>query len=127
MFGIDEIMEMLKWDNPISVQEKGIELARTIECFNVFIQPVTKKYNINVWENCSKIISEKTDEQLRPYVFELLMWLRDMNWPGYFTIFKRLKTHEYITGHANVLYESICYAKSLNDEEWLSHLKELDN
>lgn len=127
MFGIDEIMEMLKCDNPKSVQEKGIELARKIECFNVFIQPVTKNYNINVWENCAIIISEKTDEQLRPYVFELLMWLRDMNWPGFFTIFKRLKNHKYITERTHVINDSISFAKSLNDEEWLSHLKELNS
>lgn len=36
---IDEIMDMLDWNNPPEVQEGGRVLARKVRCINVFLQP----------------------------------------------------------------------------------------
>ena len=43
------------------------------------------------WENCAKVICEKTDEELNKYTCEMLEWLQDINWPGAFLIMERLE------------------------------------
>lgn len=85
--GIDEIFEMLDWNNDIETQKKGIEEGKKIKHLSVLIQQGRK----NIWENCAKIIAEKSDEELKPYLTLLFEWLQDANWPGYNIIFDRLK------------------------------------
>ena len=79
---IDEIMDMLDWNNSIEVQEKGIELGGKVRCINVFLQPGHPGHCKNVWDNCAKILSQKSDETLKPYISNLLEWIEDSNWPG---------------------------------------------
>ena len=124
MCNIDEIMDMLDWNNPPEIQEKGRMLARTVKCFNVFLQPVHSKYRKNVWDNCAMILAEKTDSELRPYVRELFKWLADLNWPGTLCIWDRLKQFEDKEWLNNRLLDCIDEAKALKDEAWLSNLLE---
>ena len=125
MVDINYIMGLLDWGNSIEKQEKGIKLAKNIECINVFLQPCSDNYNKNVWDNCAKILSARPNEELFPYMIELMEWLRDMNWPGAFCIFDRLK------GMVNEpLFESsytIClkYAQALENEVWENTLRML--
>ena len=91
MCNIDEIMNMLDWNNEEKVQNKGIEIARNIKCINVFLQPLHQGCSKNVWDNCAKILCEKTDDELEPYLTRLLEWLEDLNWPGALLILERLK------------------------------------
>lgn len=73
------------------VQNMGVELAGKIKKIDKFILPMHPYYNKNIWENCAKIIAKKSDQELEPYLMELLEWLQDLNWPGAFIIIKRLK------------------------------------
>lgn len=91
---LNRIMEMLDWNKPETEQEQGIELAKKVGDIRVFLQPCGEKYNKNVWDNCAKGLSSKTDRELAPYLTELLEWLQDMNWPGAFCILGRLNTYE---------------------------------
>ena len=89
---MEYIMNLLDWNRNANEQAKGIELAKKVQDIKAFLQPCNKKYNKNVWENCAKILAERTDEELSPYLVELLEWLQDLNWPGAVIIAERLKS-----------------------------------
>lgn len=88
-YSIDEIYEMLSWNNDISVQIKGITEGNRIKNLSVFIMPIETKA---IWENCAKILVSKSDDELSLYYFKLFQWLQDMNWPGAYLIYDRLLT-----------------------------------
>ena len=122
---IDEIMDMLDWDKPQEIQKKGRELGEKIRCYNVFLQPGHGNYNKNVWDNCAKILSAKTDYELRPYLSKLFEWLMDMNWPGAESIAKRLKEFRDKKWLDYILDDCIVMAKALKEEMWLNNLLEI--
>ena len=126
MVNIDYIMDLLDWNNSIEKQEQGIEMAKDVKCINVFLQPCSKNYNKNVWDNCAKILSARSNEELSPYMIELMEWLQDMNWPGAFCIFDRLK--EMVNEQLFQYSYTICLkcARALDDETWESNLKMLN-
>lgn len=82
---------MLDWDNPIEIQEQGVLLGREEKDIRYLLQPgIELKSGKNVWDNCAKILEQKSDEELQPYLKELLEWLQDLTWPGAMTILNRL-------------------------------------
>ena len=91
MVNIDAIMALLDWNNSAEQQERGIELAKNVKCINVFLQPNQREYGKNVCDNCAKILSERSNTELSPYLVDLMRWLQDMNWPGAFCILERLR------------------------------------
>ena len=72
MIDIDYIMSLLDWNNDIAEQERGVILAREIKCFNVFFQPGCSSYGKNVWDNCARIISERSDNELKSYLTDMM-------------------------------------------------------
>ena len=122
MVDITAIMDMLDWHMPSEIQSKGITLARNAETIIPFIQPLTPKHNKNVWENCAVIIAEKSDENLKPYLVELLEWLQDMNWPGAFCILSRLQKYSDNNSICNAINVCIEKAKDCGDKVWESNL-----
>ena len=88
---IDEILDMLDWNNSQEIQAKGVSLGSKVDDLSVFLQPVSEKHKKNVWDNCALILDGKSDEELAPYLPQLLEWLQDLNWPGTFTIIRTLK------------------------------------
>lgn len=122
MVDINYIMDLLDWNNSIDKQEQGIGLAQNVKCINVFLQPSSNAYGKNVWDNCAKILSERTNEELSPYLIELMEWLQDMNWPGAFCILDRLK--RMINDPLYQYSYNICLkcAKALEDEAWENNL-----
>ena len=125
MVNIDYIMDLLDWNNSMEKQEQGIEMAKDVKCINVFLQPGSRYYGKNVWDNCAKILSARSNEELSPYMIELMEWLQDMNWPGAFCIFDRLKgmVNEQLFQYSY----TICLkcARALDDETWESNLRML--
>lgn len=122
---MEEILDLLDWNMPSEVQAKGISLAREAKTIVPFLQPLTSKHNKNVWDNCAVVIAEKSDEELRPYLVELLEWLQDMNWPGAFCILDRLKKyadHDSLCKAVNVCIQE---ARKGCDEIWESNLSAL--
>ena len=126
MNNIKKIMEMINWNNDTETQNKGVKWASQIKNLTIFIQPM--EYGSKaVWENCAKILSERSDEELVPYLNDILEWLQDMNWPGALTITERLK---HFSGEK--LVQPFLYAfnkaKDLNNEDglmWIDYLSEL--
>ena len=116
MVDITEIMDMLDWHMPSEIQSKGISLARYTETIIPFIQPLTPKHNKNVWENCAVIISERSDEEIKPHLPEMLEWLQDMNWPGAFCILNRLQKYSDENSLCNAINVCIKKAKKCRDE-----------
>ena len=125
MVDITEIMDMLDWHMSSEIQLEGISLARNIETIIPFIQPLTPKHNKNVWGNCVVIISERSDEEIKPHLPEVLEWLQDMNWPGAFCILDRLQKYEDINSLNKSLMICLRKAKMLNDETWECNLNML--
>ncbi|HBV50676.1 MAG TPA: hypothetical protein DEF06_00165 [Clostridiales bacterium] len=125
MIDIDYIMGLLDWNKSIADQAEGIKMAENIENINVFLQPCSKNYNKNVWDNCAKILSARSNEELSPYMIELMEWLQDMNWPGAFCIFERLKgmVNEQLFQHSYTI--CLKYAQALEDEVWENNLRML--
>ena len=126
MNNIEKIMKMINWNSDIETQNKGVKLASHIKDLSIFIQPMEFGSKA-VWENCAKILSEKSDDELVPYLNDILEWLQDINWPGAFKIIERLKCFS-----GEKLLQSFIYtfkkAKELNNEEglmWLDYLSEL--
>lgn len=125
MYDIDEIMDMLDGNNSTEIQEKGIELAKNIKCINVFILPLHKDCNKNVWENCAKILATKSDEELKPYLSDLLEWLQDCNWPGALIILERLQNFTKTEWLCSAFKESVGLAMAYDDDMWLTWLEEM--
>lgn len=70
-----------------------------------------------------KILAARPNEELSPYLIELMEWLRDMNWPGAFCILERLRG---MVNDPLFLYSyTVClkYAKALEDEIWERNLR----
>ena len=126
MLDIDTIMDMLDWNNPMEVQEKGRQFAKDIRCINVFLQPGHSGHGKNVWDNCAIILSKRTDQELTPYLDKLFEWLMDMNWPGAECILNRLKEfHGDKAIFSCILNDYIRAAELLGEENWLRVLVEL--
>lgn len=122
MASITEIMNMLDWHMPPETQSKGKALAKSIETIIPFIQPLTPIHNKNVWENCAAIIAERKDNEIKPYLVELLEWLQDMNWPGAFSILSRLQKYSDNNTMCSAINICINKAKDCNDEVWERNL-----
>lgn len=124
MDDIQKIYQMLNWENPEEIQARGIRLAKEIEDLSLLILPPAAP---SVWECCARILSEKSDLALAPYLARLLDWLRDLNWPGASIILDRLKK---FPGEQlkEPFIAQLAQAKSLDNDEglmWLDYLSEL--
>lgn len=90
MISIEYILSLLDCNNTAEKTEEGLELARKVECIRVFFCPKGKRFNKNVWNNCAQIISEKSDEDLERYLYEMFLWILTKDAPGGDKIFERL-------------------------------------
>lgn len=121
MVNIDYIMELFDWNNSNTQQSEGLKLAEDVKCISAFIQP-GRPYGKNVWDNCAKALAQRPDRELEPYLFELMEWLQDMNWPGAFCIFERLKRFEDRKVLLSALSHCAREAKQIKDESWKQNL-----
>lgn len=115
---INKIFEMLSWNSSEDVQRQGIEQAKKIKYISILFQPIEDK---SVWENCAKVICQKTDQELRMYLYNMFEWLQDMNWPGFFIIYDRIKVMKPVFIVSTYIY-SIKTAYRMQDENWLDYL-----
>lgn len=95
MKSIDEIILMLADNNSADVQKRGIELAQKIKNIGVFFKPYYLGIDSKIlWKNCAEIIVSKTDEELEPYLTDMIKWFDEYNSPGVQLIFERLKKYK---------------------------------
>lgn len=121
---MNQIYQMLDYKNSIDIQEKGKQLARKITDLSLLITPPASP---SVWEQCAIILSEKTDDELVPYLTSILQWLYDLNWPGALTILNRLKKFSGKQLKKSFI-DSVVRAINSHEEEgmmWLDYLSEL--
>ena len=123
MNNIDEIMEMSDWNNSEEIRQKGVELAKGIKYINLFILPMYP--GKSVWENCAKILVDRSDEELKPYLFRLLEWLEDLTWPGAMIILDRLKNYSETSRLSSNVNKCVKLAIATSDHMWLVHIAEL--
>ena len=122
----EEMFELLDVNNSEEKQKKGLDYARTIKQLDVFLQPSFADDKM-VWNNCALILSEKSDEELEPYLVELLEWLQDMNWPGADVIMNRLMKYEKSPIFMMSLSYCINCIEKINDDVWRENVKDLVN
>lgn len=125
MYSIDEIIEMLVWNNDEETQRKGRELAGRLKCLDVLFQPSYPENCKTVWENCANVISEKTDKELSRYTTKMLEWLIDLNWPGADIILERLKNFKEVDSLCFSVRECVKRASLTDEEFWLDYMSEL--
>ena len=126
MNSINRIYQMLDWNNDKNMQLKGIEYATKMNRVDVFIQPVTEIYSKNIWDNCAVIVAAKTDDELKDYLQELFDWLQDLNWPGSFTILKRINAYNDREAIQSVKNKCKRIAIEKDDKVWLENLDMID-
>ncbi len=120
---INQIYELIECQNDIETQNEGLRLAQGVSEIDVFIMPMFALYNKNIWENCAKIIVERSDDEISKYLPNLLEWLQDLNWPGALLILNRLNSY-----NKNDLLVQYIYAVSTakthhkDEQEWLYNL-----
>lgn len=125
---IDEIMGLIGWEQPENEQQRGIAMAREVRCLKAFFQPGGSHYGKNVWENCALIICERSDEELKYYISDMLLWLEDLNWPGAELILERLKRFRKVDMLVMYLNHWVPALDKLEEWAWLSFIAEvLDN
>ena len=125
MCNIDYIMSLIDWHKSSEDQKKGIELAKMVKSINVFIQPIDRINNKNVWDNCAKILSARNDEELEPYLIQLMEWLQDLTWPGAICILNRMRNYTNRSSFDFAFRVCIRRAKALDDVVWLNNLNEI--
>lgn len=119
----NELFEMLNWNNSIEMQEKGIREAEKVKYISIFFQPKESKA---LWENCAKVIVQKSDDELSPFVMDMLIWLQDMNWPGAELIYKRIKLMPSTLVCHNFSY-CLKIAIQTEDNPWIGSLRSFAN
>ena len=132
-YSIDEIYDFFVWDAQLSDGEydarvqKGIDAAKQIKNLFPFMQPIIlpPEKSKSVWEPCAKVIAMRSDEELQPFIFQLLQWIADPNWPGALIIYNRLTQIPY-AAIESALHFSKTRAQRENDSGWLSMLDDLN-
>ena len=126
---MEEMFKLLNCNSNDVDQERGMERARTVNVLSFFFQPDEFMTGYNnykdVWNNCAIILSEKSDEELEPYLVKLFDWLKDMNDPGSKVIKERLMKYKRNSIYLIALELRLNKAKKLHDTMWENNLKEL--
>ena len=123
--GINELFEMLSSNNDEKIQKIGIEEGKKIKNLHFLMQPIGEKSS---WENCARIIEQKSDEILSEYDLFLFAWLQDENWPGFEIIYNRIKTIPAELMHSSYIYSIKKAIKEKHESKcdtWLITLLEL--
>ena len=125
MCNIDYIMYLIDWNRSLDEQQKGIQLAKEVKCLKAFFQPCGPSCGKKVWENCARILADRTDEELLPYIFDLILWLQDANWPGADVIVGRLQQFENVIVLVHWIERLVPFISSTDDNLWLISIAEL--
>lgn len=131
-YSIDELYNLFMWDKQLTDEEnkvkaqKGIDAAKQTKNLFPFIQPiiVPPEASKMVWESCAKVVAMRSDEELEPFMFMLLEWIQDLNWPGATIIYNRLTRIPYNTIEFAFQHSRI-KAEQTNDACWLDVLDDL--
>ena len=124
-YSIDSILQSLSWNNSEDVIALGLEKARMIYCLKAFFQPISPIYGKDTWENCARVICEKSDDILRNYTEDMLKWLQDLTWPGAQQILDRLLNMKSTSMLVSDLDTLVPVLRYIEDEQWLMNIRQL--
>jgi len=117
---VNQLFEMLESDDE-DVQYKGIDEAAKVKYLSIFILPIESK---GLWENCARVLANRTNEELELYLPWLFEWLKDANWPGFDIIYKRIQSMP--TRFIALEYQcAVKKALQCMDEMWLEWMSGL--
>ena len=116
MVNIDYIMDLFDWTNSKENQEKGLALAKNVRSINVFMRPADSEHCKNVWDNCALVLADRSDEELKPYFYNMMCW------PGAFIILERLKKCVDKDDFRYIFDICIREAKLLRNDSWERNL-----
>ena len=122
---IDRIMYLISWYRSESEQQEGLSMARMVSCLKAFCQPGCRDYSKDVWDNCAVILCEHSDEELEPYISDMLLWLEDLNWPGALLIQERLTRFQKVDMLAICLNSAVPALEKLEEWAWLGSIAAL--
>ncbi|MDP3447723.1 MAG: hypothetical protein Q8S22_06640 [Eubacteriales bacterium] len=122
---LEEIFELVDWNTSKEDQVAGIAIAKQLDDFSPLFQPLTDRYNKNVWDNCAIVLATKTDEQLSPFAMRLFEWTVDLSWPGAVTILERIKLICSGEAFLSAAVATIQQAESERNTSWKWYLSEL--
>ncbi len=121
---IDELLKMLSEKNTDEIQQKGLELARQVKTVSIFVQPASTQIGMDIWENCAKVLSERTDQELEPILGRLFGWLRDATLPGAIIIAKRLNAFAQSDQFSYRLRITKRFAQSRKEDHYLHNIEQ---
>lgn len=125
---IDKIMYLINWNRSESEQQEGIRMAQQVSCLKAFCRPGGQLGGKGVWDNCAIIICERSDNELEPYISDMLLWIEDLNWPGAEQIQNRLAQFQKVDLLAMWLNDWVPALAKLEQWAWLSFISVvLDN
>lgn len=122
MSKVSKLINNLSWDMPEDLQKSAInqlELINENE-LPLLIQPKGKE----CWENAAKVLGKIGYPRVKLIIPELLEWLKDMNWPGSWTIMELLEgiDRDELLPH---IESALIKATKEDDDIWISAIKEL--
>ena len=118
-----DILGGLSWDCTEKEVQQSITKINQWQDYSPLFQPLYKTGKA-VWDNCALIIVSKSDQELEPYLVNMLMWIRDLKWPGAELTMQRLTNFDYkklLPVFEKIVDESI----SLREYDWLYWLSML--
>ncbi len=113
----------LSWDSPEEKLQQSITKIIKWEDFSPLFLPLYRTGK-EVWGNSALIIVNKTDEELEPYLTDMLIWITDLNWPGAELIWQRLIKFDYkklLPVFEKIVHEAI----AIKEYGWLYWMNEL--
>lgn len=125
MDSILQIYKLVDWKNNQETQNDGILLASQINNLSLLIQPCHERFNKNIWDNCALVLAQKTDDELNPYLLQLLEWIQDLNWPGATIIHERLQSFDNCTFLKEAIKSSLIRSQVTGDVIWQHNLLEI--
>lgn len=125
MCDIDLIMYLIDERRSKYEQDRGIAMAQNIKCLKAFFQPFSSQYSKSVWHNCALIICKHTDNELNPYLIDMLLWLQDSNWPGADTILHRLREFQDVKLLSVLINSMVPALVAIDEHSWLESIATL--
>lgn len=117
----DQVLEALCLPKDTKEFKISYQIALDSRDLLFLFQPQSYPY---AWESCAQIIAQHADDELIPYVKQMLEWIEDLNWMGAEIIFERLKAmepHKLKKPYLRALQAAL----TDDNEEWLSYLSGL--
>lgn len=114
----ESILKDLSWNSTADQIKSGFIAALQETDHQYLLQPTD---HFDSWENASILFLILGDEEIKPYLADLLNWLQDLNWPGAQRILDRLQriSSELLAKPLELAAKSAAESK---DETWLSNI-----